>query len=46
MTADGRMPAGAPEAMRRYVAATVENVRNAKIDLAATWTNEYLSEER
>ena len=46
LTADGRMPAGAPEAMRRYVAATVENVRNAKIDLAATWTNEYLSEER
>ena len=43
-TADGRMPRGAPEAMRTYLEATVENVRKAKIDLAATWTNEFLPE--
>ena len=45
-TADGRMPSGAPEGMRRYIGATMENVRNAKIDLAATWTDEYLPEEK
>ena len=43
-TADGRMPKGAPETIRRYLDATVENVRNARIDLAATWTNEFLPE--
>ena len=41
-TTDGKMPQGAPEGMRRYVEATIENVRNSKIDLAATWTNEFL----
>lgn len=43
-TADGRMPPGAPEAMKKYVEATVESVRKARIDLAATWTDEYLPE--
>ncbi len=43
---DGRMPAGAPEAMRKYLDATVEVVRKAKIDLASTWTNEYLPEAK
>ena len=41
-TPDGRMPAGAPEAMKRFMDATMDKVRNAEIDLAATWTNEYL----
>ena len=41
-TPDGRMPVGAPEAMKRYLDATVDNVRNARIHLAETWTNEFL----
>ena len=41
-TTDGRMPKGAPEAWKRVLDATVESVRTAKIDLAATWTDEYL----
>ena len=45
-TSDGRMPEGAPEALKRYLDATLDNVRNAKIDLAATWTNEYLQESK
>ena len=45
-TADGAMPKGAPEAMKRYLDATVDNVRNAKIDLGATWTNEFLPEAK
>ncbi len=44
-TRDGRMPAGAPEVARRYMAATSDKVRGAKIDLAATWTNQYLEEK-
>ena len=43
-TDGGAMPKGAPEAMRKMLDATVENVRNARIDLAATWTDEYLPE--
>jgi len=42
LTPDGRMPHGAPEAMKRFLDATSEQVRGAKIDLAATWTNEFL----
>jgi NitT/TauT family transport system substrate-binding protein len=41
-TADGKMPAGAPEVVRRYMAATSDKIRDAKIDLAATWTDQYL----
>ena len=41
-TTDGAMPKGAPENMRHYLDLTLENMRSAKIDLAATWTNEYL----
>jgi hypothetical protein len=36
------MPKGAPEATRRFLDATIDKVRDSKIDLAATWTNEYL----
>ena len=46
LTAGGRMPEGAPEAMKRYLDATVESVRDSKIDLAATWTNEFLPESK
>ena len=45
-TTDGRMPKGSPEAWKRFLDATVESVRMAKIDLAATWTNEYLPESK
>lgn len=45
-TTDGAMPPGAPEVMRRYLDATVDNVRASKFDLAATWTNEYLREAK
>lgn len=41
-TKGGAMSPGAPEAMRKMLDGTLESVRNAKIDLAATWTNEYL----
>jgi NitT/TauT family transport system substrate-binding protein len=41
-TADGRMPAGAPEVLKRFLDATDEKVKNSKIDLSSTWTNEYL----
>lgn len=41
-TPDGRMPAGAPEAMFRFLEATSGEIRGAKIDLSSTWTNEFL----
>ncbi len=41
-TSDGAMPNGAPEIVKRFLDATIENVRNAKIDLNATWTNDFL----
>ena len=43
-TAGGRMPEGAPEAMKRVLDVTLDKVRNAKIDLGATWTNAFLPE--
>jgi NitT/TauT family transport system substrate-binding protein len=45
-TADGEMPKGAPEAARRFLDATVDKVRTANIDLAATWTNEFLPDAK
>lgn len=42
LTADGAMPRGAPETMKRFLDPILENVRTAKIDLRATWTDEYL----
>ena len=41
-TADGKMPQGVPEAMKLFLDATIDNVRNANIDLSATWTNEFI----
>ena len=41
-TADGAMPPGAPEVIKRYLDATVDKVRDSRFDLAATWTNEFL----
>ncbi len=45
-TIDGRMPSGAPEAMKRFLDASIEKVRDAKIDLASTWTNEFLPDPK
>lgn len=45
-TKDGAMPRGAPQVVRRFLDATVENVRKANIDLAATWTNDFLPEAK
>ncbi len=41
-TPDGAMPQGAPELVKRYLEATVEEVRTRRVDLASTWTNEFL----
>lgn len=41
-TAGGEMPPGVPELLKRYVDATVPAIRDARIDLSATWTNQYL----
>lgn len=43
-TIDGAMPSGVPENMKRFLDASVENFQGAKIDLATTWTNEFLPE--
>ena len=41
-TIDGRMPLGAPESMKRFLDSAIEKVRTTKIDLNATWTNDFL----
>ena len=41
-TKDGKLPAGAAEAMQQFLGSTDEKLRTAKIDLAATWTNDFL----
>jgi NitT/TauT family transport system substrate-binding protein len=41
---DGRMPPDGPEGVRRFLAVTNERVRNAKIDLVATYTNQFIDE--
>jgi NitT/TauT family transport system substrate-binding protein len=45
-TPDGKMPKGAPEAVKHFLDATIDSVRNSKIDLAATWTNQFLQESQ
>ena len=42
LSTDGRMPADAPEAVRSVLALSNEQVRNAKIDLTKTYTNEFV----
>ena len=42
---DGRMTADGAEAVRKIVAASIEKVRNATIDLSKTYTNEFLPKE-
>ena len=37
---DGRMPSGAPENVRRLLSASITDA--GKVDLAATWTNEFV----
>ena len=39
---DGRMPTGAPEAWKTHLGSLAENIRHAKFDLNATWTNDFL----
>ncbi|MGH9719787.1 MAG: hypothetical protein ACRD8O_06210 [Bryobacteraceae bacterium] len=41
---DGRMPPGGPEAVHRALAASREQVRKASINVASTYTNEFVSE--
>jgi NitT/TauT family transport system substrate-binding protein len=41
-TTDGAMPKGAPEVVKRYLDTVIPQVRDSNIDLATTWTNEYL----
>lgn len=45
-TNDGKIPLGAPEAMQRFLGTTDEKLRTAKIDLAATWTNDFIPESK
>ncbi len=40
---DGKISPESAEAVRKVLAESLENVRNAKIDLNATYTNEYLN---
>lgn len=44
LSKDGRMPAGGPEAAQRVVAASLQAAKS--IDLAATWTNEFVEQPR
>jgi NitT/TauT family transport system substrate-binding protein len=39
---DGRMPSDGPEAVRKVLSGSLETVRNARIDLAQTYTNAYV----
>jgi NitT/TauT family transport system substrate-binding protein len=39
---DGRMPAEGAEVVRTLLAASIERVRNASIDLSKTYTNEFI----
>jgi hypothetical protein len=43
---DGRLPPNGLEAVRRYLAEANEQVRSAKIDLAATYTNQLVDGAR
>ena len=42
---DGRMPADGAGAVRRLLAASIEKVRNANIDLTKTYTNEFVQRD-
>jgi NitT/TauT family transport system substrate-binding protein len=42
---DGRMTADGAEAVRKILAASIDKVRNATIDLSKTYTNEFLPRE-
>ncbi len=43
LSKDGRMPPGGPEAVQRMLAVSLESVQS--IDLASTWTDEFLEEK-
>jgi len=40
---NGKMPVGGPEAVRNVLAASLEPLRKAHIDLARTYTNEFVT---
>jgi NitT/TauT family transport system substrate-binding protein len=44
LSKDGRIPVGGPEAVQRVLAASMDNVMS--IELASTWTNEFLEEQK
>lgn len=45
-TKTGKMPDGAPDAVRKMLEVTSDKLRGAKIDLASAWTNEYIDDSR
>jgi len=45
-TVDGRMPKGAPEAVKRSLDPTIDKVRESRFDLATTWTNQFLPDSK
>ncbi len=40
---DGKMNAGSAEAVRRVLAVSLDDVKNANIDMPATWSNSFIS---
>jgi NitT/TauT family transport system substrate-binding protein len=42
-SASGRMPEGGPDAVKKVLAASLEPVRKARIDLSRTYTNEFVT---
>ena len=43
LSQDGAFPAGMSEAVRKYLAVSIEKVRTANVDLSRAYTNEFLS---
>jgi NitT/TauT family transport system substrate-binding protein len=43
---DGLMPPGAAEAVCRVISVSMETLRTAKIDVGATYTNEFVKGDR
>jgi NitT/TauT family transport system substrate-binding protein len=41
LSPDGKMPPDAPEAVRKVLEVSLDTVRNAKVDLTKTYTNDY-----
>ena len=43
LSPDGKMPAGAPETVRKVLAISIEAVRSANVDLMKTYTDEFVN---